>query len=172
MVSSQDKGMFVRPTHRLIKNLKAQEGDLLEKMAKYLNLREVKSVEEMTIALDNERRPTFGLWFPQGKLHVAEYNGPEGDVMWGVDAYVCQEILLKDVIYSFPQSNEIQIEYDHDIASIAKRMASKEVDLSILIRPPSLQLVWKVAESGRKMPKKTTYFWPKVWSGLVIYRME
>ncbi len=172
MVSSQDKGMFVRPTHRLIRNLKVQEGDLLEKMSKFLNLREVKSVEDMTKALASASRPTFGLWFPQGKMYVAEYNGPEGDILWSVDAYVCQEILLKDVIYSFPQSNEIQIEYDHDIDSIAKRMASKEIDLAILIRPPSLELVWKVAESGRKMPKKTTYFWPKIWSGLVIYRME
>jgi len=29
-----------------------------------------------------------------------------------------------------------------------------------------------VAQAGRKMPKKTTYFWPKVWSGFVLYRMK
>ncbi len=172
MVSSEDKGMFVRPTHRLLKNLKVPEGDLLEKLSQYFDVREVKSVEEMTNALGSATRPTFGLWFSDGKLCVAEYTGPEGDILWSVDAYVCQEILLKEVVYSFPQSNEIQIEYDHDLASIRKRMASKEIDLAILIRPPSLQLVWKVAESGRKMPKKTTYFWPKVWSGFVFYRME
>ena len=33
-------------------------------------------------------------------------------------------------------------------------------------------MTWKVAKSGRKMPKKTTYFWPKIWSGFVLYRMK
>jgi uncharacterized protein (DUF1015 family) len=33
-------------------------------------------------------------------------------------------------------------------------------------------MTWKVAQSGRKMPKKTTYFWPKIWSGFVLYRMK
>jgi uncharacterized protein (DUF1015 family) len=55
---------------------------------------------------------------------------------------------------------------------VEKKMAAGGIDLAILVRAPSLDMVWKVAQAGRKMPKKTTYFWPKIWSGFVLYRMK
>ena len=45
-------------------------------------------------------------------------------------------------------------------------------DLAVILSPPSLDLVWKLARSGKKMPKKSTYFWPKIWSGFVLYEMK
>jgi uncharacterized protein (DUF1015 family) len=43
--------------------------------------------------------------------------------------------------------------------------------MSVLLRPPALEFLWKLAIAGRILPKKTTYFWPKIWSGFVFYRM-
>lgn len=172
LVSTEDSGMFVRPTHRLIKNLKVQEKELVDAMSKHLTLREVKDLASLTAALNAANKPTFGLWLSSGKLMVAEFTAPAGDILWSIDTYVCQEVLLKTVLYAFPKGNELIIDYDHDLQSIQARMKAGELDLAILVRPPTLQTVWEVARTGRKMPKKTTYFWPKIWSGFVLYRMQ
>jgi len=172
MVSSQDRGMFVRPTHRLIKDLSYQPRDLLERMGQRFTVRPVKDEAAIAQALDAATAPTFGLVLRDGTMFVAEHPAPLGDVLWSVDAYVCQEVILKDVLYRLPKGNELAVEYDHDLASAAARVRRGEADLAIIVRAPSLELVWKVAQSGRRMPKKTTYFWPKIWSGFVLYRME
>jgi uncharacterized protein (DUF1015 family) len=44
-------------------------------------------------------------------------------------------------------------------------------DVAVLLSPPSMEVIWKVALAGLKMPKKSTYFWPKMWSGLLYYPM-
>jgi uncharacterized protein (DUF1015 family) len=35
-----------------------------------------------------------------------------------------------------------------------------------------LDAIWKVSSEGEKMPKKSTYFYPKIWSGFVAYLMR
>lgn len=172
MVSSQDSGMFVRPTHRLIRNLDYRPRDLLDRMREHFTVREVKDAEAIGEALDSATAPTFGLMLKDGTMFVAERPAPLGDILWSVDTYVAQEVIFKDVLYSMPNGSGMTVEYDHELTSAARRMANGEIDMAIIVRAPSLDLTWKVAESGRKMPKKTTYFWPKIWSGFVLYRMR
>jgi uncharacterized protein (DUF1015 family) len=40
-------------------------------------------------------------------------------------------------------------------------------DVACFIQPPSLNEIFTIAEAGEKMPQKSTYFFPKVYSGLV-----
>ena len=51
-------------------------------------------------------------------------------------------------------------------------MAEKRHDLAIVLNSPSLQSIWDLATAGKRMPKKTTFFFPKIWSGFVFYTMH
>ena len=51
-------------------------------------------------------------------------------------------------------------------------MAEKKHDAAIVLNAPCLQTIWDLAGQGKRMPKKTTFFFPKIWSGWVFYRME
>lgn len=172
MVSSDDSGMLVLPTHRLIKGLDYQPEELLERMRERFTVREVKGAAAMEEALEGASVPTFGLMLKDGSMHLAEHASSQDDILWSVDAYVFQEVMLKDVLQNMPGNDDMRIEYDHETSSAARRMAGGELDLAVIVRAPSLELVWEAAEKGRKMPKKTTYFWPKIWSGFVLYRMK
>jgi uncharacterized protein (DUF1015 family) len=81
-------------------------------------------------------------------------------------------VILKGILKAMLQGNELEVEYDHDASSVQRKVLNGSGDLGILVRAPTLDMTWRVAESGRKMPKKTTYFWPKIWSGFVLYRMK
>ncbi len=130
MVSSQDSGMFVRPTHRLIQNLKVQEKDLLDALGKYLTIRQMKDVQSTTEAMAKATIPTFGFLFPSGRTYVGEYTAPPGDILWSIDTYVCQEVIMKSVLYAFPFGNELTVDYDHDIGSINSKIAAGQTSLA------------------------------------------
>ena len=58
--------------------------------------------------------------------------------------------------------------------SVDEALAAVErggAEAAFLLRPPSLEQVWAVAADGRTMPQKSTYFYPKLVSGLLFYKL-
>ena len=44
-----------------------------------------------------------------------------------------------------------------------------DAQAAFLLRPASLEQVWALAEAGQVMPQKSTYFYPKLLSGLLFH---
>ncbi|MGD0167849.1 MAG: DUF1015 domain-containing protein [Gaiellaceae bacterium] len=59
--------------------------------------------------------------------------------------------------------------YTPDWAEAVEAVDSGEAELAVLMRPPRIEQVFAVAREGRAMPQKSTYFYPKLLSGLVLY---
>jgi len=169
LVSSEDKGMFVRPTHRLISGLKAGEAELLSKLSELFAVAEAADEAAMTRELEASKAPALGVILPSGKRLVAAYEQAPKDELWEVDAYIFQEVLLKKVLQPL---SDVSVGFDHDASAVERAVASGSADLGVIVKAPSLRQTWKVALAGLKMPKKTTFFWPKIWSGFVLYRMK
>jgi len=58
--------------------------------------------------------------------------------------------------------------YEAGTDAITTALRSGQADLALLCRPAPLQLIARTAEGGDRMPPKTTYFWPKPRSGMVL----
>jgi len=54
--------------------------------------------------------------------------------------------------------------------SIAK-VESGEKQLAFFMNPPKIEQIQKVSEAGEKMPQKSTYFYPKMYTGLTINKL-
>jgi uncharacterized protein (DUF1015 family) len=78
----------------------------------------------------------------------------EGD---GVDAEVVERLGPEGVTYT-PSVDEA-------LAAVESGRAGA----AFLLRPPRLEQVWAVAREGRTMPQKSTYFFPKLLSGLLFF---
>jgi uncharacterized protein (DUF1015 family) len=91
--------------------------------------------------------------------------------MWSVDTFVCEKVLLDKVIV--PRAGkDFKIAYDHDPISVGDKIQKGETDMAVILNTPNLEAIWQLALGGRVMPKKSTYFWPKIWSGFLYYRMK
>ncbi len=163
LVSSADPGLSIRPTHRLIKTESISEKNAIRKISDSLEIKEV-SEEEMEESLENWM---MGLMFRSGKCYLARYSG-EG--LWALDTYVAQEKILKD-IYKWDEGKS-RVDYDAELSSVKTKMSAGDYDLAVILNRPSLNAIWNLSMQGKRMPKKTTYFFPKIWSGFVIYRMD
>jgi uncharacterized protein (DUF1015 family) len=172
LVSSDDPGVVVLPTHRLIKVPDLDEDRTIRKMREYCFVESLRNVETLSRSLRQTKNPSFGVIFGNGSTYkVGLIQRDINDPMWDIDSFVFQEVMLKKIIYSIAQKDRVKIDYDHSTSSVKHKMRSGAYDLSVLLRPPRLETIWQLATEGHLMPIKTTFFWPKVWSGFVYYRM-
>jgi uncharacterized protein (DUF1015 family) len=84
---------------------------------------------------------------------------------------VLQERVLKGML-GYTQDmldGKVGIEYVKGTEASVAAMATGEHQACFFVRPPSADQVMEVASSGEKMPQKSTYFFPKIWSGTLLY---
>ena len=98
---------------------------------------------------------------PRDHAAIAVYTGEHAFVIEGyegeLDAALVEEHALGPVTYT-PSADEAIATVDRGDAQAA-----------FLLRPASLEQVWALAEAGRVMPQKSTYFYPKLLSGLLFH---
>ncbi len=165
MVPADDKGLVIWPTHRMVDAGDISEKNAILKISKEMTLKEV-TVEEMESEIKDWM---MGLMFRSGKCYLARYE-KGSDPMWALDTYVAQELILK-AIYKYDE-DKAKVSYDAEYCSVKKKMENKEHDLAIILNDPKLQTIWDLSMIGKRMPKKTTFFFPKIWSGFVFYKMD
>jgi len=165
LVPSNDPGLLVFPTHRLVKDLPVPADRFLEMMKNGFELRSVSAPSELAAALEGRPSSDVGLVI-DGRAYVASPRKLPEDPMWELDSYVCQKWVLKGEAWK----EEPQVLYEHDTAKALARVA-EGYRLMVMLRSPSVDKIWELARMDRRMPKKSTYFWPKIWSGFVYYRM-
>ncbi len=166
LVPSDDKGLVIWPTHRLVKSDEISDKNVIAKIQKSMKTLEVSSPEEMMAGLKDWQ---MGLMFRSGRYFLASCEGKD-DPMWNLDTYVLQELILKGIYKS--DEDKATVSYDAEYPSVKKKMDNKEYDLAVVLNDPTLKKIWDLSMIGKRMPKKTTFFFPKIWSGFVFYKMR
>ena len=62
--------------------------------------------------------------------------------------------------------------YQHGVTDVLSRLANHEATCGILIRPVSLEEIQRTANTGELMPPKSTFFTPKLRTGLVMRQLR
>ncbi len=166
LVPADDKGLVIWPTHRLVKSDEISDKNVIAKVQKSMVTKEVDSADAMMAELKDWQ---FGMMFRSGRFILARYETEKEDPMWKLDTYVLQELILKGIYKS--DEDKATVAYDAEYPSVKKKMDAKEYDMAAVLNDPSLQTIWDLSMIGKRMPKKTTFFFPKIWSGFVFYRM-
>jgi uncharacterized protein (DUF1015 family) len=172
LISTNDPGLIVRPTHRLLSGMEISEDDLINRLEEFFYLRIFDRLPEMISALTASKDTALGLWTKNERyvMLVPRETDPT-DMMWSVDTFVCEKVLLDKLVVP-NAGKDFKIAYDHDPISVGDKIQKGEADMAVILSTPNLEAIWQVALGGRVMPKKSTYFWPKIWSGFLYYRMK
>jgi len=84
-----------------------------------------------------------------------------------LDVAILNYIILKKVL-GLDIENKEKIAFSQDAEELIKKADESSLALAFFLNPVKIQQIISVALSGEKMPSKSTYFYPKVLSGLVI----
>lgn len=67
---------------------------------------------------------------------------------------------------------DLQPKYVHLVDEVVEGLASGDYPLAALVMPATVDHIRQVSMAGQRMPAKSTYFYPKLLSGLVINPLE
>jgi uncharacterized protein (DUF1015 family) len=57
------------------------------------------------------------------------------------------------------------------VSDTIERVDAKQIQAAFFTNPEKIKMVQQVANAGEKMPQKSTFFFPKVYSGMTIYKI-
>lgn len=175
LVSFRNPGLVIFPTHRLVRGLSEEEiSGLTGKLEREFEIREYASPEELTKAIESSSAGAFGVWIGAKNLFMLasrKKDAKTASPLDGLSVFMLQERVLKAML-GFTQEmldKKINIEYVKGTQASKAAMQSGEFQACFFVMPPSVQQVMEVARTGQRMPQKSTYFFPKIWSGTLIH---
>ena len=199
-VNTHNEGLVVLPTHRLIKNVKDFDAaEYIKQLQRQFDVarlafnndqEKTRKKQEMTDALQLEMENgenALGMYFNDGAFYVAtlrdktamDQAAPERSKAWRqLDVTVLHLLMLENLlgIDEAALTAQTNVEYVKDIGDAAEQAIAK-VDRGthqglFFMNQTLPQQVEDVAAAGEKMPQKSTFFFPKIFSGLVVNVIE
>ena len=177
LAALEDENLSVLPTHRLVRNLTPKGG---EEFLVALGARgeisrfPASSSAEFLKALRNSSKEAVVIGVAvrdRDELLLCRLNVQKSEGVKSLDTYWLQEGVLSPLLGITPEriKTEDLLRYDKSENSVIEKvLKSKEYPLAFFIRPVSPKVIEEVSLRGELMPQKSTYFYPKPLTGMVM----
>lgn len=189
-VSGNQKDILIHPTHRAIKfNNAVKPEEIIKKIEKYFTVEEIKPdtacIKDKMLESFSMQKKSLCLYFKNKgcyfitlkadlKKLYKELNIVEEHFSTDYE-YLDVNILHKLIIEIILADSAVkEINFVHSIEEVLelinKNDASYDFDAGFILNAPTIETVQKLSYADQLMPQKSTYFYPKPCSGLVIYK--
>jgi uncharacterized protein (DUF1015 family) len=179
LVALEDPGLTVFPTHRLLSGLDAAQSQRLrEAVRRDFEITDVPP-EQLAPApgtgplqlgyIDAQEQRPLRLALKDQAIADAALSG-HSEAYRQLDTGVLETLLLKDTLglTDADISHLRGLRYARTAEQALALVRSGECDVAFLMRPPPVAQVRDVADAGENMPPKSTYFFPKLLTGLLF----
>lgn len=183
-VSMQDPGLIILPTHRLIKNVALETvAALPDTLQKYFHVEKIPGEANDLLGKVNEGETIrIGLIVPgaqylltlrEGQSHLPELEAGRSQAYNDLDVTILHRLILERElsIGAAELAAGEHVDYNIDVVESSEKVESKEYEAAFILRPTRIEQVSECCASGDKMPQKSTYFYPKLITGLVLRPM-
>tara|TARA_B100000686_G_scaffold37193_2_gene38675 strand:+ start:928 stop:2211 length:1284 start_codon:yes stop_codon:yes gene_type:complete len=185
LVSFDDSGLKLLPYNRFISNLDGRSLSLIvDRVYEYFEveripitdyrslsmLLEQKGNQGLSIAMVESNQPFVSILNPKlNKIENLISENPQHSSMSDIEAWILQEIIFRPVL---GDNYDEYVFANHDGQLIIKAVENKTAQIGFLLKGMPLDVFERVVDSGIKLPRKSTYFWPKLPSGLLIKNLS
>jgi uncharacterized protein (DUF1015 family) len=184
----EDPGLVILPTHRLIHSVKDFDGPrLVEDLAQWFRVEALSAHEELFTRMDNAREDhVFGLRAIGTKdacyllrlkdLRIMNQMAPASlsQESRALDVVILHTLILDKLLGIDAKALEAETNclYGRDRDKALDRVGDGTVQAAFLVNPTRVEQVRTVAQQGERMPQKSTDFYPKLLTGLLMMKME
>ena len=172
-VSMADPGLVVLPTHRLIKNVEPEKvADLVSSLKDAFDVQLIEGgAAALTQALAGESGAAkLGLHLPGQSYLLTQLPSDAQSALEKLDVSVLHSQILEEElgIDADKLAAGEHVGYTIHAAEAIEKVETGAAQAAFLMRATPAKQVAEVAASGEKMPQKSTYFYPKLMTGLVL----
>jgi uncharacterized protein (DUF1015 family) len=188
LVGMQDDGLLILPTHRLIGGLENFTIDAFRAaISQYFDVADlVASPAQIPAAIESlgtKPAHTFALYDGTSqKLYTLRLKSanplkalePAQSQAWrNLDVAILQRYLLDEVLGpKFAGGKELIRGYTADPRTIVPQTDGKQYQIALILRPTPLHALEELGKRGEVMPQKSTYFFPKLATGMMMYPLK
>ncbi len=185
LVDMEHPGLVVLPTHRLVRDLpQFDKENLLTACREYFDVTEEEDI--------NSAEAKLKTLYDDGKKAFAFYCGGSGYTLLvlrdtdalarllpdksaasqGLDVTVLHTLVLEKIlgIDADNMAKQINLTYVKQFEDAVAAVEKRDAQCAFILNPTKVTEIRDVAAAGEKMPQKSTYFYPKLITGLVMNR--
>lgn len=124
-----------------------------------------------------EKLHNFSLYLSGKWYSLTAKNGTynDDDPIGVLDVTISSDLILRDILNIQDLRSDKRIDFVGGIRGLGelkKRVDSGEMMMALALYPVSMEQLINIADTGNIMPPKTTWFEPKLRSGLVIHKLD
>lgn len=187
LCSLDDPGLVVLPTHRVLNE--RPEGELslirglLEKVAAIKSFPVAEREQAMAfLGAQSEREHAIG-WAHDGVIDVLTFDVEKAlqsealshmhFALRDLDVTLLHDLVLEEImgISKGAQREYGKISYVQDVGDVLKRVEDKNT-FAFLLNPTKIKQIEAITDIGEVMPQKSTFFYPKLLTGLLMYDLR
>ena len=189
LVDFADTGLVVLPPHRLVRGVpKATLDDLMTGLKALFEIEELpltapdvwQKVDDWLAETDRVRLVLFGLvkehllllglrdFASASRMMPYFYS----ELYKRLDVSIVDHVILEELLGLSRDREAASLAYSYDRLDAVNRVLDQEYQLAFLLRPVRAEVIKAVADVGDRMPRKSTYFYPKPPSGLLFRQVE
>lgn len=159
--------------NRVVKDLNGlSESEFLDKLASNFIVEEKGTEEYRPVSLHNFSLYLGGKWY---SLTAKEGTYNDGDPIGELDVTISSDLILRDILGIYDLRSDKRIDFVGGIRGLGelkKRVDSGEMKMALALYPVTMRQLMRIADTGNIMPPKTTWFEPKLRSGLIVHKLE
>jgi uncharacterized protein (DUF1015 family) len=178
-------GLVILPTHRMINGAGIDQEALLNALGASFEIyplwnqcqvvETLRKAAEGTVALAMATQD-MGTYILRLKASAAVSGraGSAETLLQSLDVVVLQERILEPLLGISREALAASTgaSYTTDAPFALRQVRDRQVDLAFILNATTTEQVWQAATSGIAMPQKSTFFYPKLLTGLVINPLD
>jgi len=182
LTNMYSSGIIILPYHRMIKYKDPKNIDeTLNKLKEFTEIEKLPFENDNSLTMALERiaqsvRPSYLLYAKDipGSLYMLKANdsilmdSTMHNSLRKLKVNILHTGLLKEVL----KISDDEIEFTQDSRCLINDVKKGDYDLALLLPPTTVEEVKDIADHSLYMPPKSTYFHPKILTGLVFYQYE
>lgn len=174
LANMEDDGLTLLPTHRMIRT----DGKIEELLKPYFKIEAITfndtskkedSMQAMFDAMQN-RRQCLGMFLKDKKaFYVLNFKGSLSEI----DSHESLKSHGVTILHKFIFEKLFKIDsyqYEMDPGLAVDKVMNEPFQAAFFLNPTRIEDLKNVALAGQRMPPKSTYFYPKLLTGMVIYK--
>ncbi len=185
LIDMENSGLVVFPTHRMVTELESFNLEAaLDGIKQYFDVTEIAEADIDAKLSENADNKANVMAAPDGRFYLSvmkkdaqkklsEMNPAKSDAYKNLDVTVLHSLILENIlgIDKENMAKQINLKYTRDKNEAIEAVKSGKANCSFIINATKVEEIKAVALANEKMPQKSTYFYPKLITGLVMNRL-
>jgi uncharacterized protein (DUF1015 family) len=159
--------------NRVVKDLNGlTASEFLERLEKNFIVQDMGDIIYHPAHLHNFSLYLEGTWY---SLSARPGTYDDSDPIGVLDVTISSDLILRDILGIKDLRTDKRIDFVGGIRGLGelkRRVDSGEMAMALALYPVSMEQLINIADTGNIMPPKTTWFEPKLRSGLVIHKLD